>query len=440
MINIEFTPKKEGILANSENTFEVLVRASSDKELPSEYNKRLPLNLSMVIDRSGSMGGQPLEEAKKCAAMLVDRMNANDRLSLVTYDHDVDVLFPPTKVVHKHHLKNQIEKIEARGLTALYDGWSAGAEQVAQHSDENCLSRVLLLSDGLANDGVVDQETITSHCQTMAENNVTTSTYGLGQKFNENLMTAMAHSGQGQSHYGQTADDLMDPFQEEFDLLEALLARQLRLRIIPEFGVSFELLNGYTQDQEGRFIIPDLAYGADIWALLKIKVNKNQCEQALGTSIKVLTATIDFFDEEGVAQRTEPAVMKIELHPQSTFAELALDENVTQRSIELRAATLQEQAQIAARRDDWVRVDQIMAELEELGADNAWIKASVRQLRAYSSERQRESFSKEARYTSTKMRSRRVARSETYGSYDASAEKERPSYLRRKLEQGKKQL
>jgi hypothetical protein len=147
--------------------------------------------------------------------------------------------------------------------------------------------------------------------------------------------------------------------------------------------------------------------------LLKINVDKNQCEQTVGPSIKVLTATIDFLDDAGVAQRTDPAVMKIKLQPQSTFAELAVDENVTQRSIELRAATLQEQAQIAARMDDWVKVDTIMEELGQLGTDNAWIKASVQQLRAYSSERQRESFSKEARYTSTKMRSRRVARSET---------------------------
>ena len=440
MIKLEFAPKKNGILAGEENTFEVLFRVSSDQELPSGFKKRLPLNLSMVIDRSGSMRGQPLEEAKKCAAMLVDRMNANDRLSLVTYDHDVDILFPPTKVIYKNHLKDQIGKIQARGLTALYDGWSAGAEQAAQHAEENCLSRVLLLSDGLANDGVVDQETISSHCQTMAENNVTTSTCGLGRKFNENLMTVMAQSGQGQSHYGQTADDLMDPFQEEFDLLEAILARRLRLRIIPEVGVSFELLNGYTQDQEGRFIIPDLAYGADVWTLLKIKVNKNLCDQASGTSIKVLTATIDFVDEDGVENRSNPAVMRIELQPQDAYAGLVIDETVNQRSIELRAATLQEQAQIAARRDDWVRVDQIMAELEGLGTDNAWIKASFEQLKSYSSKRQREAFSKEARYKSTRMRSRSVSRYEEEGSFDMSAERARPSYLRRKLEQGKKQL
>ena len=86
MINIEFTPEKNGILAGEANTFEVLLRASSELQQPSSSSKRLPLNLSLVIDRSGSMHGRPIEEAKKCAAMLVDRMNANDQLSVVTYD------------------------------------------------------------------------------------------------------------------------------------------------------------------------------------------------------------------------------------------------------------------------------------------------------------------------------------------------------------------
>jgi Ca-activated chloride channel family protein len=440
MINIEFTPEKDGILAGEANTFEVLLRASSELQQPSSSSKRLPLNLSLVIDRSGSMNGQPIEEAKKCAAMLVDRMNPNDQLSVVTYDSSVDVLFPTTKVLHKDRLKTLIDRIRTGGTTALYEGWSVGAEQVAMDAGENYLSRVLLLSDGMANHGLTDEAIIASHCQTMAENGVTTSTYGLGKRFNENLMTAMAKSGQGQANYGQTADDLMDPFNEEFDLMEAIIARRMKLRILPEVGVSFELLNGYTQDQEGRFIIPDLAYGADVWAFLKIKVSKSLCDQATDTSIRVLTATIDFVDDDGVERRTDPAVMTIELLAQDAFAELALDETVNQRSIELRAATLQEQAQIAARRDDWVRVDQIMEKLEALGTDNEWIKVSLERLKTYSVRRQRDEFSKEANYKTSRMRTRRVSRSEEEGSFDMSAERARPSYLRRKLEQGKKQL
>ena len=290
MINLEFTPEKNGIVAGAENTFEVLLRASSDQEQPNQKNKKLPLNLSVVIDRSGSMSGEPLNEAKKCDMMLVDRMSSNDQLSVVTYDSNASVVFPTTKVSRKDLLKTEISRIRSGGTTALYDGWSVGAEQVAQNAGGNYLSRVLLLSDGQANSGLTDEETISSHCQTMAENGVTTSTYGLSEHFNENLMTAMARSGQGQDHYGQTADDLMDPFQEEFDLLEAILGRRLRLRIMPEVVVSFELLNGYAQDQEGRFILPDLAYEADVWALMKVKINRDLCEQPIHSSIKAQTS------------------------------------------------------------------------------------------------------------------------------------------------------
>ena len=83
MVNLEIITIKNGIITGEENTFEVLIRASSDLKPTSEIDKRLPLNLSLAIDRSGSMQGQPLNEAKKAAAMVVDRMNENDQLSVV---------------------------------------------------------------------------------------------------------------------------------------------------------------------------------------------------------------------------------------------------------------------------------------------------------------------------------------------------------------------
>ena len=438
MIDIKFTPEKNGILLNQENTFDVLLKISSEVEDSPKETERLPLNLSLVIDRSGSMNGEPLEEAKKCASMLVDRMSEKDRLSVVTYESHAEVLVTSQPVSHKSRLKSQIRGITTGGMTALYDGWSLGAEEVAKNSNDNFISRVLLLSDGQANRGLTDDDVIASHCRKMAEAGVTTSTYGLSEHFNENLMAGMASAGQGQAHYGQTAEDLMDPFQEEFDLLEALLARRMRLRILPEKGVNFEVLNGYSQDKEGRFIMPDLAFGADVWALLRIKVNADLCSKKSGSKLKLLSAYIDYLDQDGADQRSDTSKMTIDLCTQEQFAVLEADDTVQLRTAEVRAATLQENAQVAARAGNWSEVDKIMVELDALGKDNEWIKVSVERLRSYSEAREQESFSKETLYKSRRMKQRRVAKNEAR--FSIASESMKPSYLRRKTEQGKREL
>jgi len=438
MIDIKFTPEKNGILLNQENTFDVLLKISSEVEDSLKETERLPLNLSLVIDRSGSMNGEPLEEAKKCASMLVDRMSKKDRLSVVTYESHAEVLVTSQPVSHKSRLKSQIRGITTGGMTALYDGWSLGAEEVAKNSNDNFISRVLLLSDGQANRGLTDDDVIASHCRKMAEAGVTTSTYGLSEHFNENLMAGMASAGQGQAHYGQTAEDLMDPFQEEFDLLEALLARRMRLRMMPEKGVSFEVLNGYSQDKEGRFIMPDLAFGADVWALLRINVNADLCSEKLGSKLKLLSAYVDYLDQDGADQRSDTSKMTIDLCTQEQFAVLEADETVQLRTAEVRAATLQENAQVAARAGNWSEVDKIMVELDALGKDNEWIKVSVERLRSYSEAREQESFSKETLYKSRRMKQRRVAKNEVR--FSIASESMKPSYLRRKTEQGKREL
>ena len=438
MIDIKFTPEKNGILLNQENTFDVLLKISSEVEDSPKEMERLPLNLSLVIDRSSSMDGEPLEEAKKCASMLVDRMSEKDRLSVVTYESHAEVLVTSQPVSHKSRLKSQIRGITTGGMTALYDGWSLGAEEVAKNSNDNFISRVLLLSDGQANRGLTDDDVIASHCRKMAEAGVTTSTYGLSEHFNENLMAGMASAGQGQAHYGQTAEDLMDPFQEEFDLLEALLARRMRLRMMPEKGVSFEVLNGYSQDKEGRFIMPDLAFGADVWALLRIKVNADLCSKKSGSKLKLLSAYIDYLDQDGADQRSDTSKMTIDLCTQEQFAVLQADDTVQLRTAEVRAATLQENAQVAARAGNWSEVDKIMVELDALGKDNEWIKVSVERLRSYSEAREQESFSKETLYKSRRMKQRRVAKNEAR--FSIASESMKPSYLRRKTEQGKREL
>ena len=440
MIDIKFNPEKNGLLINQENKLNVLLNISKEVKESTKQVERLPLNLSLVIDRSGSMNGEPLDEAKKCASMLVDRMNENDRLSVVTYESDAEVLVASQPVSHKEHFKSQINSIRPGGMTALYDGWSLGAEEVAKNSNGNFISRVLLLSDGQANQGLTDDGVIAAHCQKMAEAGVTTSTYGLSEHFNENLMAGMASAGQGQAHYGQTAEDLIDPFKEEFDLLEAVLLRRIRLRLMPEKGVSFEVLNGYSQDNEGRFIMPDLALGADVWALLKIKINSDLCDKTAGKKIKLISAYIDYLEHDGLEQRSDTSKLTIDLCNQEKFDSLEVDETVELRASEVRAATLQENAQVAARAGNWSEVDKIMIELVELGKDNEWVKATAASLRRYSLDRHAEAFSKESLYKSRRMKQRYVAREEARFHMESRSMPSQPSYLRRKIEEGKREL
>ena len=436
MIELEFVPNRAALLADQDNTLDVLLHIKGPA-VPEAPRDRLPLNLAIVIDRSGSMSGLPLAEAKRCAATIVDGLSAKDWASVVVYDHAADVLVASRAADDKDVFHAALRAIESRGKTALHTGWLAGAEQAARHQNGRILSRVLLLSDGCANAGLCDISAIARHCAEMADAGVGTSTYGLGARFNEELMTAMARAGQGNAYYGSTAEDLMDPFRQEFDLMSALCARSLRLAFTCTPGVGIEIVNGYRTDAAGCSMLPDLAYGSEAWALLRLQVPRGVTETDDAGDVLLLTARLACTDLDGRAANSGPVHLRLPRVPADAFAAIVVNELVSSRATELKAAALQEQARSAAQRGDWNHVQHLLEELRAEAVSSPWLSASIAELEAYASRRETQLFSKEALYKAEAMRRRLAALDEQQG-WSPDREAEKPWFVQRKLVQGRR--
>jgi Ca-activated chloride channel family protein len=218
--NLIFTPRRAALLAGFDNQLDVLVRLQAP-DIPVEHRKEQPIfGIGLVIDHSGSMAGRPLSEAKRCAAFVVNRMREKDHISLVKFDNRVATICPSLPKADGHKLMDAIREIREGGNTNLHGGWQAGASSLVDMATAVGIRRVVLISDGYANEGVTDTDEIAKQCRELAARGVTTSTYGLGTDFNEELMVEMAKAGQGNHYYGDTAEDLMEAqhsiIQEDF--------------------------------------------------------------------------------------------------------------------------------------------------------------------------------------------------------------------------------
>ncbi|MEH1947194.1 MAG: VWA domain-containing protein [Nostoc sp.] len=199
---------------------------------------RRNLNLSLVIDRSGSMAGAPLHHALKAAESVVDRLEPDDILSVVVYDDEVDSVVPPQAVTNKATLKNSIRKVRAGGITNLSGGWLKGCEHVKTRLDPQKINRVLLLTDGHANMGIQDPKILTATAGQKAEEGIITTTLGFAQGFNEDLLIGMARAATGNFYFIQSIDEATEVFSIELDSLRAVVGQNLKVTLELADGVS----------------------------------------------------------------------------------------------------------------------------------------------------------------------------------------------------------
>lgn len=417
-------------LCEAAQDFYVLVRLQSETQ---ESFKRTPINLALVIDRSGSMQGAKLTEAKRSAVDLISKMNPADKVAIVQYDDSVDTVMPLIAVEQTSNvLQALVQGINANGSTDLHAGWLRAAEMLAPHAgrDESC--HVILLSDGQANAGVTDTTRICDHVSALAGAGVTTTTVGIGVDFNEVLMTAMARAGQGSAHYGERAIDLAETFEAEIGLLSHLQWRSVEMSMTSG-SVGIELLNDY-EYIGGVWRMPSVAMGSECWALLRIPMSMAlRTQREKGT---VLSIQVQATDPSGVRVTFTGQVSALPEAHEADYEGLLVHELVQRRINELSAAKLQLQIREAALNGDWDRVELLLTQLETLGKHEPWVAASIAFTRQLMRDRDEQRMSKEMLYKSGKMQSRLSSTDEVMFSLQADADSQ--AFLRRKSTEGRR--
>jgi Ca-activated chloride channel family protein len=222
------------------------------------------------------MIGQPLADAKLAAARAVDALTADDYFAVVAYSTDARVLVPHGRATpeHKAKAKAAIESIRAEGGTNISGGVSLGAEQLAGRSDDD-IGRVVLISDGQANEGIYDRQGLANLAGQLASGGVSITAVGVGLDFDEVTMTEMAVAGRGNYYFVERASDLAGMFERELDSLGETVVVDARLAVTP--GSNVEVLDayGYRVDRaNGDVIVPiaDLRAGERRKVVLRVRV------------------------------------------------------------------------------------------------------------------------------------------------------------------------
>lgn len=255
MTSITTRADRRLIRANGKSKRFVLVELTAPPA--TQARQRPPVNLAFVLDRSGSMSGGKLDLAKRAVEEALARLDGRDRFSIVVYDEVIDVVVEstPASAEARRNAIGRLASVEPRGSTNLGDGWLRGCEQVAAHLVREGVDRCLLLTDGLANVGMTDADELARHASELRARGVSTSTFGVGNDFDERLLQAMADAGGGHFYYIADAAQIRDHIASEVGETLEVVARDVELEVMVAEGVHVEAISPQPVQARGSRVV-----------------------------------------------------------------------------------------------------------------------------------------------------------------------------------------
>ena len=309
---------------------------------------RPPIDLAFVIDRSGSMSGRPIELAKQAVSQAVGMLDQHDRAALVVFDDRIDLVHRLAEVSprQRNELRMGLAQIDARGSTDLCDGWLTGCLELARYDTNGTSQRVrraILLTDGLANQGETSVSEITRHAAELRQRGITTTTLGMGQNFDEGLLSAMAEAGGGNFAYIESAAQLARTFERELDRLTAITATRINLRLCLPQGLHGELLSPFPVERTGhRFdiAIDDLSASDEVILIFEMTGRGLLRDARLPLELSVRWTD----PTHNIRQTDEAPISPLTVLDHRSYAEMPRSDEVAIQAALLRASTGQRQA------------------------------------------------------------------------------------------------
>ncbi|HEX8491795.1 MAG TPA: VWA domain-containing protein [Pyrinomonadaceae bacterium] len=321
---VEFLTERSKLVAGRDQTVDVLVRITPP-EIDAGVGRRPKLNLSLVLDRSGSMEGEKMMRAREATLYAIDQFLPVDRLSVVIFDNVIEVLIPSQLAENKAQLKSRLSEVYARNSTALHEAWVRGGIQVSEHLTEGAINRVVLITDGLANEGLTNTDHIVSQTKGLSERGVSTSTIGIGDDFNEDLLIPMAQAGGGNSWHVKTADDMQRIFAVELEELIAQVAHTVTLGLVPADAVRLsDVLNDFEMNETGRYKLPNLQSGAPLEVVLQLRVPA----RAAGERVRLLDLRLGYTPQEMKSAEVVKHTLEIEFDREEAVERLPVNHEV----------------------------------------------------------------------------------------------------------------
>lgn len=222
---------------------------------------RPPLSLAIVIDRSGSMHGAPIENARAAALSMLRQLDGRDAFTVVTYSSSSETVIPMERATdaNKAAARAAIETIDDDGGTCISCGLETGAGELAHSPVEGGLRRILLISDGQANEGLYDRDELAQLAANKAARGVSISTVGVGLDFDETTMRRLAEVGRGNYYFVEDTVALSAMFSRELGNLSRTIASDVRLVATPAAGVHIEEAYGYPMTRAGDSVVVPVA-------------------------------------------------------------------------------------------------------------------------------------------------------------------------------------